>query len=709
MQFWTLYRLFRRWMWVILTLSVCVAIAVVVATALQPQTYTARAVVYPTQEASQEQAQAGTQLQQVRPVDRKVFINSLVGLLRSRRVWEIAQEQGMAAEYEAFQRSLGVAASETSDLIEVTWKDASPEAAVASVNAAVEAFRRRYEEFQSEDAVRTREVLEAQLVSAESELTRAADDLRDYQTKSLLLDDKDVAALKADYDRLVTQRRDLDASLSNARSRASALSGELARVPATAISGQTTRPNPELETLRQSRASADAQMAQLRSKYNPSHPRVIELQASIDTLAAQIAHAEQEEPGAHQTAPDPVHQTLRSDLATSRAQTKALEAQVSAVDAQVAEMESRIRGLPQQNFDLSELTRKRSLAEATYQRLAQARDEARVNEESAKQKVRIRIVETASEAVAAPRQIALKSGLALVATLFLSVVFIMLLEQADNRIKGPADVERLISVRPLVAVPLLSAEEFKDHMLPEEAELEHVKVRAFNETFRSLRSQLFMLPSDPPRRVIGVVSARSGEGRTTVAANLAESIAQAGEAVVLVDANMRQPAAHAMYGLDNERGLCGVLAGTTTLESALRPTEVAGMSLLPAGPAPEDPSVLLRQDALKRLAASLRERFAWVIVDTAPGLAYVDAILTACALDGVVLVVAAGEVVRGAEQRLMTDLESAGARVIGAVTNKVLPQHADALYHFQRASTAGEAPRPTEDDADDADDATRQP
>jgi capsular exopolysaccharide synthesis family protein len=190
------------------------------------------------------------------------------------------------------------------------------------------------------------------------------------------------------------------------------------------------------------------------------------------------------------------------------------------------------------------------------------------------------------------------------------------------------------------------------------------------------------------------VSARSDEGRTTVAANLAEAMAQASDSVVLVDANLRQPAIHAMYGLDNAVGLASVLAGSATIDSALQSAGIARLSVLAAGPAPEDPSVLLGQGRLSGLVGELRSRFSWVIMDMAPGLAFIDALLASVAVDAVLFVVAAGEVVRGAEQRLLDDLEASGVRILGAVVNKVLPQHADALYHFGKA----EAEAPEDDE-----------
>ncbi|MBD3177886.1 MAG: polysaccharide biosynthesis tyrosine autokinase [Armatimonadia bacterium] len=285
--------------------------------------------------------------------------------------------------------------------------------------------------------------------------------------------------------------------------------------------------------------------------------------------------------------------------------------------------------------------------------------------------------------------VALYSALAFVATVSITLLVILGLEQIDNRIKGPIDVERFLGVRALAALPQLEEEAALEQMRPEEAEAERVRLAAFHESFRSIRGQILMAPGEQKLRAISVISARGDEGRTTVAMNLAESIAQAGEHVVVVDANLRAPTVHAMYGVDNELGLTSVLRGEATVEQVLRDTDVPGLRIMPAGPIAEDPAMLLSSPALETAMGELRDRYGWVIVDTAPGLAYVDALLAAGETDSALLVVAAGEIARGAHDRFLSDVEGLGVSVFGAVVNKVLPQHADALYAFQREVSGG--------------------
>ena len=689
MQFWTFYRMFRRWKWVIIALGVLIPLMIVVATVIKSDTYLARSVVYPSLEASIENTMTGTKLAAVQPRDPKVVLGNLIQLLRSRGVWELAtQDAGIAIEYGLYSRGLGIEASQDSDLITVTWRDTDPDRAIQVVNGTVDAFAKFYEDLQSQDARHTREVYEQRQAAARKALDDAEAALEDFQSQNLLLDDRDVAALQTEYARLQGQERDFAAMAARAGSTAASLEAKANATPERTVGVEDTRPNPELERLRQQRVDTQAQLAQAEAKYNPVHPRIVELKTTIGDLDAKIRRAEATESGGSTTTTNPVYQEVAARAAAARGEADGAQSQLSSCRATMRTLEARLLQLPGQNQQLVQLTRDREVASVAYQQLSQSLEEAKVNEDAAKQKGRIRVIDMAAAPLPPQnKQLTMKAILGLVAAVFLSVVLILLLEQLDNRIKGPADVERLIDVRTIGAVPLLMPERNGDQPLPpDEAEAERIRVEGFHEAFRALRSQVFLLGGDPPPRVIGVVSARNAEGRTTVALNLAESIAQAGETVVLMDANLRSPAVHGMYGLPPEPGLANVLRGELPVESALRDADVPGLKVLPAGPPPEDPAMLLGSPALRGLIGNLRSSYGWVVVDTPPGLAFVDAVLTAAELDGVLMVVAAGEIARGAQDRLMHEFEAVGASLFGAVVNKVLPQHSDALYFYQQAA-----------------------
>jgi capsular exopolysaccharide synthesis family protein len=688
--------MFRRWRWVLIALALIVPSIIGAVTRLQPDSYTAVTTIYPTQEAIMDPTWAGLTLRPFAPQDPKTYRGNLVGLLKTRGVWEKAiTDKGLGVSFDDFKQRLDVTMSQDRDLIQISWPDNDPERAVTIVNSVTDGFAQYYEDLQTGDATKTRQVYEQQQAAASVEVQKAAEELRNFQESSTLLSKEEAAALKTEYLRLESQRRDVMASLESARARAGTLADQLSQKPLQEPLTKQTGANKDRDNLRIALVQSEAKMAEYRTRYNPSHPKRQELQSTIDKLEREVRATGTKEFASEIEQPNPVHQQLEQQSASALAEADGYAQQLEAVTRSVAEMQQRMAILPHQSFELEKLLQAQQVAEESHRRITQSLDEARATEESAKQKVRIRVIDRASSSPENPleptdKRLRLKVAMAFLLSIFLGVLFIMLLEQADNRIKGPTDLERLVDIRVLSSVPVLPAEE-PDARAPAEVQQEYrFRLEAFHESFRALRSQIALTAGADPSRAIGVASARTGEGRTTVAVNLAESIAHGGESVVLVDANLRQPAIHLMYDVPNETGLSSVMRGETMLEAVLRETDIPGLRVLTAGPPTDDPAMLLGSPALHGAIESLRRSFSRVVVDLPPGLAFVDSIITAKELDGVVLVVSAGQVVRGAEDRLLGDLESSGVRIFGAVVNKVLPQHSDALFHYQKAAAAAD-------------------
>jgi non-specific protein-tyrosine kinase len=166
-----------------------------------------------------------------------------------------------------------------------------------------------------------------------------------------------------------------------------------------------------------------------------------------------------------------------------------------------------------------------------------------------------------------------------------------------------------------------------------------------------------------------VVSQNAEEGKTTTAASLAEVLAEAGDQVILVDANLRQPRLHEIYGVPNNVGLTGLLMQDVE-NVLLTPTRVKNLRLLTAGPLALSPSELLTSQRMMQTLASLRENADFVIFDTPPLASASDALILASKLDGTLLVVQAGRAHPQDIRRTVSRLQEAKARVLGIVLNK---------------------------------------
>lgn len=203
------------------------------------------------------------------------------------------------------------------------------------------------------------------------------------------------------------------------------------------------------------------------------------------------------------------------------------------------------------------------------------------------------------------------------------------------------------------------------------------------ESFRMLRTNLEFASVDQPVRLIGVTSAVPGEGKTLVAANLAVAFAQAGHDTILVDADLRNPEAHKLFGLSNTTGLTSLLrAPDQRLEPVVQQTVEPKLRLLASGPMPPNPAELLGSKAMAKVIEALRGSAEVVIFDTAPLQAVTDAAVLGVSLDGTLLVTHAGRTGRGASRAALDALNRVDAPVLGAILNLTARQWIDTYGYY---------------------------
>jgi capsular exopolysaccharide synthesis family protein len=207
------------------------------------------------------------------------------------------------------------------------------------------------------------------------------------------------------------------------------------------------------------------------------------------------------------------------------------------------------------------------------------------------------------------------------------------------------------------------------------------------EEYRTIRSAI-SLGSEEWRGGFVVSSPSRGDGKSTIAANLAISWAQAGASVCLVDADLRDGSLARQFGEDSKIGLADVLSGTAGLDETLKYSTEAGISILPAGELPADPPSLLGSERMSQLVRALRSRFEVVIYDSPAMMSVTDALVLSEKIGGLILVARSG-VTRSAH--LATTIESvdaAGQRLIGAVIAGVKPRR-DVTGQYWSKTIAG--------------------
>jgi protein-tyrosine kinase len=206
-----------------------------------------------------------------------------------------------------------------------------------------------------------------------------------------------------------------------------------------------------------------------------------------------------------------------------------------------------------------------------------------------------------------------------------------------------------------------------------EADLSPALVAAYEpfsapaEALRAVRSQLMLRWFARGRRALAVAGASPDDGASHFTANLALVFSQLGEQTLLVDANLREPRQHGLFGVKSRQGLSDLLAGRTGLDVISRVTGFPDLSLLPAGTLPPNPQELLARDGLRALHAQLVSHYDVVLYDLPPYSAGADALAVAAQAGGVLLVAGRHRALIADVSRMAAQMVEAGADVVGSV------------------------------------------
>lgn len=244
----------------------------------------------------------------------------------------------------------------------------------------------------------------------------------------------------------------------------------------------------------------------------------------------------------------------------------------------------------------------------------------------------------------------------------------VLLEFMDSSVRAPSDIARRIDLPLLGMVP---------HIDDVDEEIEDLRTAFLTnpdtiicEAFRQIRTTLMFHGSAEPRRSILIASASPEDGRTTVALNLACHLSSGGGKVLVIDANFRQPAIRSLFPKCPQGGLSNILLGEGGWKECIHSVGPQ-MYVMPSGPAPAHPTELLGSGKMRELLEELYEEFDQVIIDSAPCLVISDTVVLSTMVDGVILVVRAGENSHGVVRRTRDMLTRLGVHIYGAVLNGV--------------------------------------
>jgi polysaccharide biosynthesis transport protein len=292
--------------------------------------------------------------------------------------------------------------------------------------------------------------------------------------------------------------------------------------------------------------------------------------------------------------------------------------------------------------------------------------------------------------------------LALFLALAFGVGLALFLEYLDDTVKSPRDIESGLRLPSLAIIPI--ARGASQRFLPISRALRRTNGNGNGsellinshgptlqeEAYKHLRTSILLSTAGRPPKTLLVTSSVPAEGKTTTAVNTATVLAQTGANVLLIDADMRRPRLHQVFGLSNNEGLSGILSSESNESEILlriEQSQESNVYLLSSGAIPPNPAELLGSAQMKRLLDVASKTFSYIVIDSPPIASFTDGVVISSLVDGVILVVHGGKTSRQVVRHTRQMLNEIGAKIIGVVLNMAEVHSDDYYYHHSYYKT----------------------
>ncbi len=587
-------------------------------------------------------------------------------------------------------KSLTVRTSGQTRIIEVTIDSVNPQLAARFANTLANEFIEQNLESRWKTTQRTSDWLARQLDDMRIKLERSEDALQAYARQSGLLFTDEKTSVSEEKLRQLQQ--ELSAATGDRIARQSRY--EMAQHSSPDALPDVLNDD-GLRDVQAKMTDLRRQIAQLSATYTPEYKSLKRAQAELASLEAAFQHDRAA-----------ILKRIKNEYDEASRKEKLL---ASAYQVQTAQ----VTGEGEKSIQYKILKREADSNRQLYDSMLQQLKESTIA--SAMRASNVRVVDPAAVPGRPYKPKILNSAaLGWLVGIFLGAAFIVMRENADRTIQQPGDSAQYLNLPELGIIPSAKFESKRKlqseprvmaaaagsscvalaipgqvgHLDKVELVTWQRKPSLIAESFRStLMSILFAAENGASHKVLVVTSACPGEGKSTVVSNLAIAIAEVGQKVLLIDADMRRPRQHEIFALDNKRGLSGllrertVLNGDRSLGGLIRETEIPGLFLLTSGPGTFATTNLLYSSHMSEVLNYVREAFDTVLIDTPPMLQVSDARILGRMADRVILVIRAGHTTRdsaiAARQRFSED----GTRLLGTVLNDWNPKLASNGYY----------------------------
>jgi exopolysaccharide transport family protein len=407
-------------------------------------------------------------------------------------------------------------------------------------------------------------------------------------------------------------------------------------------------------------------MSELSKKYGQKHPRMLAIESEIKTLQ------------------DRKTQEVNRVISSLRNEYEVALAREESLKAALAKQKKESLDLNQKAIQYGVLQREAESARHMYDLLIKRFKETTLTEDMKTGNIRVIDRAEVSKNPVKPRK-RRNLLLAVIVGLLTGTGLAFFFEYLDNTIKIPEDVKRHLKIPYLGPVPLFepASKGNPGGDMNQELVTHHDPKSTASESYRGIRTNILFSAAESAPQVILITSAGPREGKTTTTLNLGITMAQAGSKVLLLDCDMRRPKLHKAFSLAKDRGISNLLVGGKAQDGALRHTPVPNLDVIPCGPIPPNPSEMLGSKRMSDLLHRLRKEYAHILIDSPPSTAVTDSAVLSKSVDGVVLVIRAGDTAREMVKNGIGQFEAVGAHILGAILNGVDIGRDKYYYYYQ--------------------------
>lgn len=535
--------------------------------------------------------------------------------------------------------------SRTSQLIKISVASTDKEMAATIANAVADAYIELDLEARYKMTQKATGWMNVRLVELKDNLDKSEHALQVYREQHNIIDTKGLEMGGA-----TSQLGASLGSLTEARMvRAQAQTNleQVRRAKGSEVSHPIIQRNPLVAAMMSSVAEHERKVSELSNRYGSQHPKLLEAQAELkqtkENLRLKVAEA----------------------VAGLEREYEVARANENVLAGAVAEAKQAIQGSNRKEFELTSLEREVKTNRELYDVfMGQLKGTAAVSD---MQTVVARVVDPAlvSDAPVKPNK-KMVIGAAFVLSLLLGIAVAFMLEHLDTSVRSAEDAERKLGLPMLAAVPLVEL------VAGQTAGLHYrdAPKSLFSEAIKTVRTGILLSGIDNPKKTLLVTSSVPGEGKSTVAINLALAHAQT-KRVLLIDGDMRRPSIAKVLGLDNTHpGLSMLVLGMQKLENCVYKIEGTSLEVLTAGSIPPNPLELLLSEKFKELLVQLRETYDTIIIDSPPVQLVSDAVVLSSMATGVVFVLKADATPFQLARRAIRAMQRGGAPMYGVVLNQ---------------------------------------